>query len=91
MPLVKIITMKGNKITVFAETNEPGFFKDVLQYILDSCSGLEEFMIWDTETNRVYKMLDIAMGQLGMRKRTFEERMNNVKTYVSNEQKGRQE
>lgn len=83
MQLVKIVTInqEKNKVTVFAETNEPGFFKDVMQYILDSCDKPEDFLIWDTKADLVYKMYDVATKQYGMRKRTFEERMNNVKTY----------
>lgn len=86
MQLVKIVTIdkEKNKVIVWCTTNEQKVFYDFMQYVLDSCDKPEDFLIWDTKADLVYKMYDVATKQFGMRKRTFEERMNNVKTYVSN-------
>jgi hypothetical protein len=83
MQLVKIVTIdkKKNKVIVWCTTNEEKSFFDFMQYILDSLSKLEDFLIWDVKADQVYSMYGIATKQFGMRKRTFEERMNGVQTY----------
>lgn len=60
-------------------TNETQFFA-LCQYFLDSISGLEDFIIRDCVSGRCYDFLGITTKVLGMRKRTFNERMNNVIT-----------
>lgn len=51
-----------------------------MQYILDNMNNPEKFMIIDTRNDLVYGARCIAIQQYGMRKRTFEERMDNVRT-----------
>lgn len=69
-----------NKILVWCTTNRLETFRDFMQYVLDSAKNPEDFMIIDTEKNLVYDMYKVATEQYGMRKRTFEERMNNIQT-----------
>lgn len=54
-------------------------FREFLQYILDNMVHPEEFLILNTENNYIYSAIDVARSY-GMRKRTFEERMDNVLT-----------
>ena len=83
MQLVKIVTIdkEKNKVIVWCTTNLEKLFFDFMQYILDSLSRPEDFLIWDVKADQVYSMYGIATKQFGMRKRTFEERMSNVQTY----------
>lgn len=83
MQLVKIVTIdkKKNKVIVWCTTNDEKTFFDFMQWVLDSCDRPEDYMIWDIEKDLVYSMYGIATKQFGMRKRTFEERMNGVQTY----------
>ncbi len=69
-----------NKILVWCTTNRLETFRDFMQYVLDSAKNPEDFMIIDTEKDLVYDMYKVATKQYGMRKRTFEERMNDIQT-----------
>lgn len=61
-------------------TKEPQFYA-MSQYFLDSITGLEDFMIMDCEKSGIcYDFLGITTKVLGMRKRTFQERMNDMIT-----------
>lgn len=80
MQKVRFVTEEKDKVVVWCETNSIIVFRDFLQYILDNMSNPEKFMIIDTRNDLVYGARCIATQQYGMRKRTFEERMNNVRT-----------
>lgn len=80
MQTVKFVTTDDKKVYVWCTTNKLSMFRDFLQYILDDCKNPENFMMIDTKTDFVYDAYRIATEQYQMRKRTFEERMNNEKT-----------
>ncbi len=80
MQKVKFVTEEQDKIVVWCETNSIIVFRDFMQYILDNMNEPEKFMIIDTSNDLVYGAYCIAIKQYEMRKRTFEERMNNVQT-----------
>lgn len=93
MQKVKFVTEEQDKIVVWCETNSIIVFRDFMQYILDNMNEPEKFMIIDTRNDLVYGMYCIATKQYEMRKRTFEERMNDVQTgkwnkYSNSELKG---
>lgn len=77
---LKFVTMDEKKVYCWCTTNTLKMFRDFMQYILDSCSNPENFMIWDTKSDKVYNAYKIATEQYKMRKRTFDEKMNNVQT-----------
>ena len=80
MQKVKFVTEEQDKLVVWCETNSIIVFRDFMQYILDNMNEPEKFMIIDTSNDLVYGAYCIATKQYEMRKRTFEERMNNVQT-----------
>lgn len=80
MQTVKFVTTNDKKVYVWCTTNQLSMFRDFLQYILDSCKKPKKFMIINTKTGLAYNAYLIATEQYQMRKRTFEERMNNEKT-----------
>ena len=80
MQKVKFVTEEQDKVIVWCETNSIIVFRDFMQYILDNMNEPEKFMIIDTSNVLVYGAYCIATKQYEMRKRTFEERMNNVQT-----------
>lgn len=55
---------------------------DFMQYVLDDLDNPEEFWILDVEENVAFKMCDIAKNQFQMRKRTLEERLDDIQTAV---------
>ena len=81
MQTMKFITKndKGHSVC-WCTTNTLELFRDFMQYMLDSMNDPEDFMLWDTESDLIYNAYQIATKQYGMRKRTFEERLNNVQT-----------
>lgn len=83
MQLMKFVTRDikdKNKILVWCTTNRLITFRDFMQYVLDNLKNPKDFMIIDTEKDLVYDMYKVATEMYGMRKRTFEERMNGVIT-----------
>ena len=80
MQTVKFVTTDDKKVYVWCTTNKLSMFRDFLQYILDSCKNPEHFMMIDIKSDLVYDAYRIATEMYQMRKRTFEERMNNIKT-----------
>ena len=83
MQLMKFVTKDTkdkNKIFVWCTTNRLITFRDFMQYVLDNLKNPKDFMIIDTEKDLVYDMYKVATEMYGMRKRTFEERMNGVYT-----------
>lgn len=55
---------------------------DFMQYVLDDLNNPEEFWILDVEEDVAFKMYDIAKNQFQMRKRTLEERLDDIQTAV---------
>ena len=51
-----------------------------MQYILDGCDKPEDYLLWDIDNDKVYNAYQIAIQVFGMRKRTFDERMNDIQT-----------
>lgn len=80
MQTVKFVTMDNKKVYVWCTTNVLKIFRDFMQYILDNCESPKNFMLWDTKSDKVYNAYEIATKQYGMRKRTFNERMENTQT-----------
>lgn len=81
MQLMKFVTKDTkdkNKILVWCTTNRLITFRDFMQYVLDDLKNPKDFMIIDTEKNLAYDMYKVATEMYGMRKRTFEEKMNGV-------------
>ncbi len=66
---------------ILDSSNTPeGFYINFLQYILDSSNTPEGFYMIDVEKDLVYSAYRIATEMYYMRKRTFEERMENIQT-----------
>lgn len=80
MQTVKFVTTDKEKVYVWCTTNTLTGFRNFLQYILDSSNTLEEFYMIDIEKDLVYSAYRIATEMYHMRKRTFEERMENIQT-----------
>ena len=80
MQTVKFVTIDDKKVYVWCTTNGLSIFRDFLQYILDSSNTPEDFYIIDVEKDLVYSAYRIATEMYNMRKRTFEERMDNIQT-----------
>ena len=80
MQTVKFVTKDKDKITVWCTTNQLSYFRDFMQYVLDNMNNPKKFMIADMKNGLVYDMYRVATEMYGMRKRTFEERMNNTQT-----------
>lgn len=83
MQLIKFVTRDTkdkSKILVWCTTNRLITFRDFMQYVLDNVKNPKDFMIIDTKNDLVYDMYKVATEMYGMRKRTFEERMNGVYT-----------
>lgn len=57
---------------------------DFMQYVIDNLNNPEEFWILDVEEDVAFKMCDIAKNQFQMRKRTLEERLDDIQTAVIN-------
>lgn len=80
MQTVKFVTKENDKVIVWCTTNRLITFRDFMQYVLDSMNNPKDFMIVDMEKDLVYDMYGVATEMYGMRKRTFEESMNDVQT-----------
>ena len=80
MQTVKFVTTDEKKVYVWCTTNKLSMFRDFLQYILDLDNTPEDFYIIDVEKDLVYSAYEIATQMYNMRKRAFEERMNNIQT-----------
>ena len=83
MQLIKFVTRDTkdkNKILVWCTTNRLITFRDFMQHVFDNLKNPKDFMIIDTEKDLVYDMYKVATEMYGMRKRTFEERMNGTAT-----------
>jgi len=60
--------------------NLPGLL-DILQLVLDGCTtGLDDVVGLDTLSGKYFKVAPLA-ARHGMRKRTFYEKLDNIKTY----------
>lgn len=82
MQIVKFITFDDEKIFCWCTTNQINIYKDYIQYILDSYSNPKNFYILDTSTQKYYNMYEVATKHYKMRKRTFYEKMNDIKTGI---------
>lgn len=80
MQTVKFVTTDDEKVYVWCTTDTLSMFKDFLQYILDSSNTPEDFYIIDVEKDLVYSAYRVATEMYNMRKRSFEERMDNIQT-----------
>lgn len=85
MQMVDIVTVKhtedrGYEVVVWCTTNELSVYRDFLQYILDSCNNPTTFLVVSKETHKVYNAYHLATRIYRMRRRTFEERMDNIQT-----------
>ena len=56
-------------------------FLSFMQYAIDNCSRVEEFTLINPRNGNTYDAYMMATMLYGVRKRTFDERMNNVQTY----------
>ena len=80
MQTFRFVTIDDKKVTCWCETNVSKMFRDFMQYILDSCNNPERFLLWDMDNDKVYNVYQIATEIYKMRKRTFDERMDNIQT-----------
>lgn len=80
MQTFRFVTIDDKKVTCWCETNILKMFRDFMQYILDSCNNPEHFLLWDMDNDKVYNVYQIATEIYKMRKRTFDERMDNIQT-----------
>lgn len=71
---------KKNKWVCWCKTNTVKGVIDFIQYVLDNCNSHESYVALDIDNGK--PMTLVAMAEmLGMRKRTFEERMECKETY----------
>ena len=80
MQTVKFVTEENEKIIVWCITNTLTGFSNFLQYNLDNTNTPEDFYMIDVEKDLVYSAYQIATKMYNMRKRTFEERMEDIQT-----------
>lgn len=81
MQTMKFVTKNKNEgFTCWCTTNTLKGFRDFLQYMLDSMRNPEEFMIIDIKKDLVYDAYRVATEMYGMRKRTLEERLQEMQT-----------
>lgn len=80
MQTVKFVTKENEKIIVWCTTNTLTGFRNFLQYILDNTNIPEDFYMIDLKSDLVYNAYRIATEVYKMRKRTFEERMEDIQT-----------
>lgn len=80
MQTVKFVTTDDTKVYVWCTTNRLDKFRNFLQYILDNANNPEDFYVIDVKKNLVYNAYNIATEMYHMRKRTFDERMDNIQT-----------
>jgi hypothetical protein len=78
--IVKFVTKEKDEVIVWCTTNRLVTFRDFMQYVLDSMDKPKDFMIVDMKKDFVYDMYKVATEIYGMRKRTFEERLNGTYT-----------
>lgn len=74
---MKVVSFVDRKLTVWMTSNNIDQLHDFVQYVLDSCNDPTVFYMVD-HRDCVGRLMDIAKAA-DMRKRTFEERMGNVK------------
>ena len=81
MQTIRFLTLnEGKQPTLWCETNCLKMFRDFMQYVLDSCDRPGDFLLWDSKTNKVYNMEQVATEQYFMRKRSLLERLDNFQT-----------
>lgn len=81
-----LITTKGNSITVWGHVHNTREFCEFMQWAIDGSTKASAFLLIDCETEKVYDAYAIATNKYNMRKRTFDERINDVKTYCIKEE-----
>lgn len=81
-PVIKIVTEEpeGRRM-VWMVANTLNGVLDFLQYILDTFSRPERFLVADDAAGKTWNALELATSTYGMRKRTFHERLDDIKTY----------
>ena len=79
----QIITQDKRKKqnTVWASGNDKEAFLRFMQYALDSMSNPEKLILLNPQNGVTYDAYAVATLLYGMRKRTFNERMDNVQTW----------
>lgn len=70
MQTIKIITKKGHSenYQCWCTTNDPKFYMEFIQYILDSANNPEAFIIWDVTENHFYNLYEVATKYYGIEK-----------------------
>ena len=76
--MFRIITLnhKQHENTVWCTGETIEDFKVFMQYVIDSCSAPETFILENVETRATYDAYKIATELYGLKKRTFDERMH---------------
>ena len=72
---------KAREETVYASGETVEKFLEFMQYAIDNMSDPEKLLLLNPRNGVTYDAYAIATEHYGMRKRTFSERMDNVKTY----------
>ena len=80
MQTFKFVTMDDKKVYCWCTTNTLKIYRDFMQYILDGFILPEKFLLWDVKNDKVYNAYQVATEVYEMRKRTFDERMNDIQT-----------
>lgn len=81
MQTIKVISKTENcKTLVWCTTNDRTKLFEFIQYVLDDLHNPKDFVLWDTRNKVSCNLYDFATNKYEMRKRTFEERMNDVAT-----------
>ncbi len=80
MQTFKFVTMDDKKVYCWCTTNTLKIYRDFMQYILDGFILPEKFLLWDVKNDKVYNAYQVATEVYEMRKRTFEEKMNDIQT-----------
>ena len=72
---------KNKRLVVWTDAiTSPAAMQTTCQYFLDNIEGLEDFMIMNLRCNGLfYDFLGVTKNH-GMRKRTYEEKKNNILT-----------
>ena len=78
----RIITREApGQYAIWATFTDKISFLNFMQYLIDSSEKPERFILQNVENGLCYDAYRIATELYHIRKRTFDERLNDVKTY----------
>lgn len=78
--MLQFVTEDKGKLIKWCTTNTVTGMIDFIQYVLDNCNAPEKYWCIDLDNEKTYSLLGMAT-MFGMRKRTFDERLEGKGTF----------